>query len=640
MEQEKMEFMKKVRDRFTEAETAWRLNYENGLDDIRNLNGEQWPDRVKAEREADGRPCEVVNRLAGFVDQVVGDQRQNKPRITVIPVDQQGDPDIAKIFQGLIKNIENTSDADFAYDTALEHSAGSGIGWIRVLKDYSDSDSFTQDISISRVKNQFSVYMDPLSMQPDGSDARYCFVLEVISKDDHKARFPNAKSMSDAEMAQSTGMGYEGWFMDDKVRIAEYWERNVIERPIVLLSNGITMEKDKATPEALMQMAQGGIDIPTIVKERISNSYEVKQYAVNGHEVIEGPKKWDGKYIPIIPVYGKELVVDGKMMLRGVIRNAKGPQRMYNYWRNMILETLALQPKAPYLVTTDQVAGFEDIWRNANKKSYPYLPYNRTGDPMPQRNFAAPVPAGAFAEAQIAIDDMKATTGIYDASLGSKSNETSGKAIMVRQKEGDTATYVYIDNLTRAIRHVGRILVDLIPKVYDTARIVRIMNRDNTQENLPINKTVMVDGNVVIINDLTVGKYDIVIDAGPSYATQRQEAADNTLKFMQMLPQQAPLMADIAVGNMDWLDADKIAKRLKKAVPPQYLDADEGGGQPPEPPPDPKAMVEMEKLKIEQARFELEKWRAEQEIELAKWKAEQDVQLEEAKIAATNRQTY
>ena len=635
-----MDFMRKVRTRHNEAETGWRENYALGLDDIKHLNGEQWPQDILEERK--GRPCLTINRLPGFVDQVVGDQRQNRPRIKVTPVDNKGDADIAEIMSGLIRNIENVSSADFAYDTALEHSVGSGIGYIRVLKDYAGDDTFDQDVSIKRVRNQFSILPDPQSSEPDGSDMRYCFAFDVISKDEFKARFPNAAMLSGDEITTHQGMGYENWFLGDNIKIAEYWERKEVRKPIVQLSDGRVMDKVDTMPERLL--AEGA----TIIRERMAVSYEVNQYIVNGHEILEGPKRWDGKYIPIVPVYGKELVVDGKRVLRGLVRFAKDSQRAYNYWRSIITETIALQPRAPYIMTANQVAGYEEIWRNANKKSYAYLPYNSTGEPLPQRNFPAPIPGGAFAEAQVAIDDMKATTGIYDASLGAKSNETSGKAIMVRQKEGDTATFVYIDNLTRAMQQVGRIIVDLIPKVYDTERIVRIINPDNMEANLPINKVGVVDGVEVIINDLTVGKYDVVIETGPSYTTQRQEAAEGTLRFMQALPAQAQLMADIAAKNMDWPDADKISKRLKRAIPPHLLGPDEIDKDMQEPPPNPqmeaeqmKVQLEMEKLKLEEQRMqadvmiEQEKIKIEiQKMELEKFKIESDVEKEIIKSSA------
>lgn len=642
MTEEQLKFMKRVRDRLSEAETGWSDNRTRALDDVKHLDGEgQWPEKIKEERTNDGRPCLFVNRLPGFVDQVVGDERQNRPRIRVKPVDNKSDPEIAKILEGLIRNIEYTSHAEHAYDTAFEHGAGHGFGYFRILKEYAGEDTFEQNLVIRRVKNSFSVYPDPAAQEADYSDMRYCFVTEVITKDDFKARFPNATIPSDFEISSSTGTQYEGWFLSDKVRIGEYWEREPVKQVIVQLDNGIVMRKEDATPDRLMEMAvivdpdtgmQAMETPPSIIKERAVKSWQVTQYIVSGYEVLEGPIKWDGQYIPIIPVLGKELVVDGKTIYRGVIRNAKDSQRAYNYWRSMATETVALQPRAPYLATTQQVAGYEDIWKNANRKSYSYLPYNSTGDPIPQRQFPASIPQGAFTEAQVAVDDMKATTGIYDASLGNRSNETSGKAIIARQREGDVGTFPFHDNLSRAIQHGGRILVEMIPKTYDTARVERIRNEDGTDKLIPINQGgIGKDGIPFILNDITVGKYDVVVEAGPSYSTQRQEAAESIVAFMQALPGQAPLMADIAAKNMDWPEADKIAQRLRKTLPQGIAEPEEGEGQPPpqDQPPNPAMELEAEKIKLEYAKLENEKMK----LELERFRIEADLERERMRFA-------
>lgn len=606
--------LRKARERFQEAETAWSENRKLALDDDKHLNGEQWPQEVLEERK--GRPCLTINRLPGFVDQVVGDQRQNRPRIKVRPVDDKSDTDTATILEGLIRNIEYTSCADNAYDTAFENAANHGFGYFRILKDYASHDTFDQDLKIARVRNSYSVLFDPQAQEVDYSDARYCFVFETISKDEFKERFPNA-TMHSFEALQ-TGDLYEGWFLSDSVRIAEYWERIPTEKTIVLLSNGIVMPKDDLTDEKIRDMSvitEMGVIPPRVVRERIVRTYRVQQYIISGNEILDGPKEWDDECIPIVPVIGKELIVDGKPILRGVIRNAKDSQRMYNYWKSISTETIALAPKAPFIVTPEQIEGHETLWGTAHRKSLPYLLYNHTGAPFPQRQFPATMPQGAFTEAQSAVDDMKATTGIYDASLGNRSNETSGKAIMARQREGDVATFVFIDNLSRAIQHAGRILVRMIPKVYDTERVIRIMNIDGTNKQIPINRPGLDrQGLPVILNDITVGKYDVVVEAGPSYTTQRQEAAESILRFMQASPSQAPLIADLAAKSMDWPYAQEIAVRLKKTLPPGLGEPEEGE-QPQPQKPNPAMMLEQEKLKLEYAKIELEKFKIQAEVE-------------------------
>lgn len=626
---DKQEFLALVRERYAEAEQALNENHRLALDDIKHINGEHWPQKIREEREKDGRPCLVINRLPQFVDQVVGDARQNRPQIHVEPVDSESDPQIAKIYSGIIMNIQYQSTAPTTYDMTLEQAVRGGFGFMRVLKQYAGDDEFDQELVIKRIKNPFSVYFDPMAIEYDKSDANYCFVVENIRQKEFKQRFPNATAHN-FEQSQ-TGSSYDGWFTNDSVRIAEYWERKPVETTIVQLSNGVVVDKSEATPEKLQEMAtinEVGIPvIPTILKERISKSYEIYQYILSGNDILDGPNRWDGKYIPIIPVYGKEIEIDGRTIYISLIRYAKDPQKMYDFWRSCVTESIALAPKAPYLVTPEQIEGHEQMWKTANTKSFPYLLYNASGVGIPARQMPAPVPQGAFTEAQVAVDDIKATIGMYDASLGNRSNETSGKAIMMRQREGDVGTFAFIDNLTRSITHLGRILVDLIPKVYDTERIIRIMGENGSYEKIPINTSQLDNsGYPAILNDITVGKYDVTVRTGPSYTTQRQEAAEGILQFMQYNPAQAPLMADLAAKNMNWPDSDEISRRLYKTLPFELKEPKEGEQPPQPPPPNPELMIEMEKLKIEHEKLELEKMKLQVDIEIERMKLAQSAQ--------------
>lgn len=636
--EDKAKFLLLMRERFTESETAECENRQLALDDIKHVTGDgQWPQKIKEERDREGRPCLTINRFPQFVNQVVGDQRQNRPQIHVEPVDSEGDPQTAKILEGLIRNIQYQSVANTVYDMVFAQAVRGGFGFMRVLKEYASDDMFDQNLVIKRIKNPFSVYFDPMAIEYDKSDSSYCFVTEVIRKKEYEQRFPDSQSPHNFE-ANQVGSSFEGWFTSDHVRIAEYWEKKPVEKTIIQLSNGITMEKSDATPEKLQSMAQmddgGQVVTPTIVKERVSKSYEILQSIVSGNEILDGPNKWDGKYIPIIPVYGEEIEVDGRTIYQSLIRHAKDSQKMYNYYRSSITESIALTPKAPYLVTPEQIEGFETMWKTANSKSLPYLLYNATGAGVPARQMPAPMPQGAFMEAQAAIDDIKATIGMYDASLGSKSNETSGKAIMLRQREGDVGTFSFIDNLSRSISHLGRILVDLIPKVFDTERLVRSMGKDGSHEKVMINASRLDDGGFpVILNDITVGKYDVAVQTGPSYTTQRHEAAEGILQFMQYNPAQAPLMADLAAKNMNWPDSDEISRRLYKTLPPELKEPKEGEEPPQPPPPPPAVQIEMEKLKLEYAKLELEKEKLQMDMEIERMKIQSDMEIERMKLA-------
>jgi predicted NBD/HSP70 family sugar kinase len=538
--------------RFKKAEEAEQENRDLAEEDFRFAAGEQWPDQIRQEREQSDRPCLTFNRLPAFIAQVVGDARQNKPAIKVLPCDSGADVETAEVYNGLIRNIESQSRATQAYITAFEHSVTGGMGAFRILTKYASDDSFEQDIRIERITNPFSVYWDPNAREYDKSDAQWCFVSEWMTKEAFEAKYPK-------ETPDDWNEDYRGsnWALEDRVRVAEYWCKKPVTRKIGLL-DGRVIEIKKGMEGLPFEMT------------RTVESFKVVRYVLSGHTVLEGPSEWAGRWIPIVPVFGPEEWVDDRIRYRSLIRYAKDPQRQYNYWQSVITEKVALAPKSPWLVTPAMIAGLERFWNAANKENRAYLPYNP--DPTagrPERQQPAFVQAAELQQSAQAIDDMKATMGLYDASLGNQSNETSGKAIIARQREGDNATYAWIDNLARSIQHAGRILVDLIPRIYDTARIVRIMGEDEAAEMVPINY-VLPTGEV--INDLSVGKYDVEIVVGPSYATKRMEAAESMMAFVQAIPQSAQIAGDLIAKAMDWPGAETIAERLKKALPPGIVD--------------------------------------------------------------------
>ena len=551
------EILAEARKRFQLAHDADSESRDEALDDLRFINGDQWPEEVKKERIEELRPCITVNRLPGFIDQVVGDQRQNRPGIKVRAFDSYSDPEKAEIFEGIIRNIESISDAETIYDNSFETGTSCGRGFFRVLTEYSGDDSFDQDIKIKRIANPFSVYWDPSAQEIDLSDAKWQFIVDKISREDFEEAFPG-KAVIDFE--EATG-DMQSWVWEDSVRIAEYWRKTPVEKTIYQLDDGNVVD------EIIKDME--------VIRERTVKTHKIEWMLISGNEILAGPNVWAGKYIPIIPVWGKEINVDGKRILRGLIRFAKDPQRMYNYSRTASTEVMSNAPRVPYMVTAKQIEGYENIWNMVHKKNLPYLLYN----PDPQNRGAAPkretpatIPTGIIQEIKLTSDEMKQTTGIFEASLGEKSNETSGRAILARQREGDTATFAYIDNLARAQRYLGKILIDLIPKIYDTEQIVRVLGLDGSSKFMPINYTTDPDtGDALdeIMNDLSVGRYDVTVTVGPSYNTQRMEASDTMMKFVQSFPDAVPVIGDLIAKAMDWPDSDEIAERLKALLPPE-----------------------------------------------------------------------
>lgn len=587
-----------MRERFKQASESWSEQRRLSLEDLEFLSGDQWPDDIKSARDLDKRPCLTINRLPQFLRQVTNEQRQNRPSIKVSPVDDNADVETAKVLQGIIRHVEYNSSADTAYDTAFYYSAASGLGFFRIITDYVSPTSFELEPLIKRVKNPFSVYPDPFFKEPDGCDMEYCFIVEPISKDEFKDMYPDAElsSMSDWK---SIGDMNDGWCEEDATRLAEYFYKDYEEKDLVLLNTKEILEKSELPEELPL-----GIEI---VKERKALIPVVRWIKTNGIEILE-ETTFPGSYIPIIPVIGDEIEIDGKRILSGVIRNAKDPQRMYNYWASSETEMIALAPRAPFIGVEGQFEGHENEWKTANIKNYAFLQYKPKTiggqlAPPPARNiFEAPTQSITQARMQTS-DDLKATTGIYDASLGARSNENSGIAIQRRNVQAQTANFHFMDNLSRSLRHAGRILVEIIPQIYDTERAIRIIGEDETEDVVYINQVFEKNGKTQLY-DLSRGKYDVTISNGPSYATKRQEAVESMLALSQANPQITQIAGDLMVKNMDWPGADEIAERLKKTIPPNLLEQ-EGGGESQEIPPQVQAQMQQMNQMVEQLTNEL-----------------------------------
>lgn len=611
------DILQEAKDALQRASDHENENRQTALEDLQFARkGDQWPVDIMKQRNTDGRPCLTINRLPSFIRQVVNDARQNKPSIKVHPVDDEGDAETAGIYDGLIRNIEYTSHADVAYDTATEQAVGGGFGYFRVGLDYTHDDSFDLDISINRVANQFSVYGDPDSTAADSTDWNVAHVLERMTHDAFEAKYPDADAV-DWDGAEWMNVGAD-WYDSDTVVVCEYWTRKEVERVICRLSDGSTRpESDlKDDPDLAAMMAAGAIDYARDAKgkpiKRKAKTWVVTQRIMTACEILE-TRVWPGRYIPIVPVYGDEFFIEGKRYLRSLIHAAIDSQRMFNYWRTTATELVALAPRVPYIGRTGAFDTDQQNWLTANVKSHPFLEFD--GPESPQRQpLDGGVAAGALQEALNASDDMKAIIGLYDASLGARSNETSGVAISARNREGEVSTFHFVDNMARAIRNCGMIIIDLIPKVYDKARIVRVIGEDGAQEAKPVNQQtpqldkegqpqmqpmgpngpqqqqVPVPPNaqtvqgpqgplilgengqpigvpVMAVYDLTVGKYDLTVTTGPSYTTRRQEAAAEQMDLLKAFPEAAPVIGPIMVKNLDWQGADEIAEALKAMAP-------------------------------------------------------------------------
>ncbi len=584
------EIVKAVRTRLEIAISATSQSRNNELDDLKFYAGSpdnnwQWPQNVVKDRIGNNssRPCLTINKLPQHVRQVTNEQRINRPGIKVIPVDDIAEESVADIYNGIIRHIEYTSDADVAYDTACENQVACGEGYIRIITEYCDDDSFDQDIKIVRVRNSFSVYMDPLMQDPCGSDARWCIITEDVPIADYERNWPDAAPVNTLSDFGVGNQSVKRWLNEKTITVAEYFYADYETVKLNLYPGNQTAVDGSPEDNAFTLM------FGKPLKSRESQVKTIKWCKTNGFEVLE-ESEWVGKYIPVVRVVGNEFEVDGEIHVSGLVRNAKDAQRMYNYWVSQEAEMLALAPKAPFIGYGGQFAGYENQWKTANTSNWPYLEVNPDvtdgqGNvlPLPARAQPPMASSGLLNAKSGAAEDIKSATGQYNAALGMTSNERSGKAILARQKESDTGTYHYVDNLGRAIRYIGRQLVDMIPKIYDTQRIARIIGEDGEPETVkmnplqqePVKEIIDEEGDVIErIYNPGVGKYDVRVVTGPSYATKRQEALESMAQLLQGNPQLWEVAGDLFVKNMDWPGAQELAERFKKTIAPEIL-ADE-----------------------------------------------------------------
>jgi Phage P22-like portal protein len=582
-----------ARQRLTTAIAAYSDTRDSELDDLKFYAGSpdnkwQWPQDVLNTRGSvqgqsiNARPCLTVNKLPQHVKQITNDIRMNRPAGKVIPADDKADVKIAEILQGVIRHIEYISDADVAYDTACENQVTMGEGYVRLITEYCGDDSFDQDIKICRVRNSFSVYLDPMCQDPCGQDAEWALITTTVTKEEFEQRWPKAKPVSNV-ISTSTGDQSLGlWATDKTVRIAEYFYADYTPVTLHLYPNNQTVKA--GTPQDKMLAEVYGKPMKT----RVSQQRVIKWCKLNGFEILES-SDWVGKYIPIVRFMGNDFEVEGNLYYSGIVRNAKDAQRMYNYWVSQEAEMLALAPKAPFIGYGGQFEGYEDKWKTANVQNWPYLEVNpdvTDGEgrvlPLPQRAQPPMASSGLLQAKAGASEDVKAATGQYDASLGMHSNERSGKAILARQKEGDTGTYHYTDNAARAVRYITRQLIDIIPKIYDTERVARIIGEDGEASTVKFNpeqpeavRQVQDPNNPSVIIETiynpSIGKYDAIASSGPSYATKREQSMEAMAQILQGNPELWRVAGDLFVKNMDWPGADQLASRLARTVDPALV---------------------------------------------------------------------
>jgi len=546
------------------------MNRQEALEDLKFVNGDQWPIELQNSRNLESRPILTINKLDGYCRQVTNQQRQQRPRIKVHGTNSQAQEKTAEVIEGMCRHIEVNSNADNAYDIAFDHAVRMGWGYWRVTTNYVKEDSFDQEIYIDAIDNPFTVYFDPNSERVDGSDAERCLITTMMSKAKFRKLYPDCDDGTSFTQ-RGTGDAQSEWITKEDIRIAEYFYVVRESATLYQLSNGESRFAEGSDFFKRLELA--GLEV---VDKRPSYKRSVKWKKLTAIEVIE-EREWPGTYIPVVPVYGRHVVIGDKKKKFGMVRHAKDAQRMYNFWQTTITESVALAPKAKWIMAEGQDEGHENEWAGANVKSYPLLRYKQTDidgqpAPPPQRLQPEPPPAGVMAAAETINQDIATLMGIYDPSQQLPGN-MSGKALNGQQQQVDLTNFDFYDNLTKSIQHTGKIILDLIPHIYDSYRVMRIIGSDGKPDLVGINEPQQDEQGVYkVMHDMSVGKYDVVMDTGPGYNSKRQEAVESMVDMLKVDPALMQQAGDLIFRNMDFPGADIIADRLAAGNPLAQID--------------------------------------------------------------------
>ena len=583
--------IQEAQDFFRASTEADSDNRAKALEDLRFRWGDQWPTQIQNSRMLESRPMLTINEMDTYIRQVVNGIREQRPRIKASGVNSEADEQTAQALTGLCRHIEMQSDAGMCYDLATDFAVTMGIGYWRVTTDYVREDSFDQDIYLKPVYNPFSVYWDPNSQQPDGSDATRAMISEVMSKREYERQYPNADK--EQFTLRGTGDSDPNWIMKDDIRIAEYFRVLKKEADLVMLSNGQARYGDELNMELMSRLGY------SVVGTRKSYKRVVEWVKVGGQEVLER-RNWIGRYIPIVPLYGVQVEVDGKRIRQGMVRFGKDPQRQINFWQSAMTESIALAPKAKWLMAEGQDEGRENEWAQANQSAKATLHYKQTDvegqeAPPPQRLQPEPPPAGAIQAMMSASTNLQRVMGTYDPAVV-EGGPKSGKAIRGEQMQGEQSNFHFYDNLTRSIRWTGMLILDLIPQIYDSQRVARIIGDDGKASLVTLNESV----EDKILRDVRVGQYDVVMETGPGYATKRQESVEAMTQLFGNDPELMKIAGDLLFRNMDFPGAEVIADRLAAANPLAQIDEHS------DIPPKVQMMIKQLQQQLQQAQQQLQ----------------------------------
>jgi hypothetical protein len=590
------DFLKDMREEYELDFDFDRTNRDEALEDKKFTAGQQWDPVVLQDRQ--GLPCLVINSVPQFIAQLVGDWRENKRGVKVLP-SEEGDKDLSDVRADLIRSIETQSRADRVYDVAFESAVQCGDGAFRVAVEYAKDDVFDQDIFIRPIEDALSVVWDRLSVDPTGRDARHCFVDDLIPTKDFERKWPDAKP-SELSTRVYNQMVNDRWIEAEGVRVTEYWRLIDRNRMLALFEDGSVRFVDNNLDELIQKHGNPQ-------RSRVAPCTYAQMHLVTGFDILSGPYEYRLTRLPIIRMSGRVVNLAGNRVRYGIVRFMKDSARLRNFHRSVAAEQLGYAPKAQWIATESAVEGYEDELRKAHLTRDPLIKVS--DDAVIGQNIQRLDPpkwqTALHQEAEANVQDMKDVTGIHDASLGIKSNETSGRAINARQREGDIAAITYYDNGNAAVLEAGDVMNQLISQIYDGTRIVRIIGEDEKLKFLKIN-----DPNDPRSPDLSVGKYDVALSTGASYSTRRVEAAQAMMDAVQVWPQLLQVAGDLVAKAQDWPGADDLAERLKKTIPQQFLDPEDRAG------PDPQ--IQQMEMAMQALMQENQQLKTDKEIDLKK----------------------
>lgn len=563
----KQAFLQDMRTKFDRAVGADQHNRDAALEDLNFIIGDQWDPLVKAERRKRRKPILTINRLPAYLAQVVNNRLVNETDIRVLP-DKDGTKNLADLRQGIIKSIFKNSDADYARDEASKYQIACGVGWFHLKLEYNSDDVWSQDIKIVSVPDPMAVVIDELSTEPSGGDANYGFVVDDLPLDIFKDRYPWA-AVSDFAEGFVNYRSPTQWYTDNSIKLVSYWRMiEDGEKTLALMADGTTQEIDPNAVSALLasNSIQSRPDGSPYIRTMPRRAAQM--YLCSGADILEGPYTLPISSLPIFRVPGWEFRIGRRLHRWGMIRFLKDPMRLHNYWRSVIAEQLVAAPRNKWVATNDAISGHENDWRNSHLSDDPLLIYNGEGA-MPTRVAVPPADPALLEQAATSVQDIRDVSNIHEAALGIKSNEVSGKAIAQRQQATDLGSYIYSDRSRIADERCAKVINELIPTVYDTQRVMKIIDKDDKPLQVMLNDPMNPN------TDVTIGKYEVSVTTGPSTVTKRQLAAEQMMAFVNAAPETAGQVMDLVAEAQDWPKSNEFARRFRLALPPGVVPPDE-----------------------------------------------------------------